>query len=56
MRLIRQQRELIIKEVNTLQNDMLAILDNHPPKQKFIDEYIELYNKFLQDNLDLIEF
>lgn len=55
MRLIRQQRELIIKEVNTLQNDMLAILEKPQPKQKLIDEYIEMYNKFLDDNLDMIE-
>jgi len=55
MRLIRKQRELILRDVNSFQKDMLTLLEKPQPRQKLIDEYIRIYNQFLDDNLDMIE-
>lgn len=55
MRSIRKQRELIVKDTNSYQNDMLALLEKPQPRQKLIDEYIQIYNQFLDDNIDMIE-
>ena len=55
MRFIREQRELIIGQINKLQKDMLVFLEKPQPRQKLIDAYIETYNKFLDDNTDMIE-
>jgi ATP-dependent Clp protease ATP-binding subunit ClpA len=34
---------------------MLTLLEKPQPRQKLIDEYIQTYNQFLDDNLDMIE-
>jgi len=55
MRNIRVQRELIVNQMQKLQKEMLIFLEKPQPRQKLIDNYIETYNKFLDDNLDMIE-
>lgn len=55
MRVIREQRELVHNEINEIQKDMLVFLEQPQDKQKLINEYIETYNKFIDDNLDMIE-
>lgn len=42
-------------DINEIQKEMLTFLEQPQDKQKLIDEYIMGYNKFIDDNLDMIE-
>jgi len=45
----------MIREMNTTQKDMLVFLEKPQHKQRLIDEYIAGYNRFIDENTDMIE-
>ena len=55
MRMIREQRELMKMTTNNVQKDMLVFLERPQEKQQLVDEYIDVYNKFIDENTDMIE-
>ncbi len=41
--------------MNSIQKDMLVFLEKPQEKQRLVDEYIQTYNKFIDENTDMIE-